>query len=55
MPRKYQKEPNLADIAGEFRYLIVWSYKIIFEIEEDRILILMIFHTSRNPEQISKP
>jgi plasmid stabilization system protein ParE len=53
IPEKNPKEPYLADLSGDFRFKLVWNYKIIFEVLPDRILILDIFHTSRNPIKIS--
>ena len=53
-PEKYPKEPNLLNLKGDFRFKLVWNYKIIFEVLPDRILILDIFHTSRNPIKISQ-
>lgn len=52
-PYKSPKEQYLGDLNGDFRFKLVWNYKIIFEVLPDRILILDIFHTSRNPVDIS--
>ncbi|MBN7813177.1 type II toxin-antitoxin system RelE/ParE family toxin [Algoriphagus sp. H41] len=51
-PQKGSLEPCLENFEGEFRFKIVWSYKIIYEVKEDRINVLDIFHTSRNPSDI---
>ncbi len=53
-PEKGALEPNLKTLEGEFRFKIVWSYKIIYEVRSERIYILDIFHTSRNPVDIKK-
>ncbi|MFN4000234.1 type II toxin-antitoxin system RelE/ParE family toxin [Algoriphagus sp.] len=53
LPKKHPIEPYLSDLSGDFRFKLVWNYKIIFEVLPDRILILDIFHTSRNPVKIS--
>lgn len=52
-PQKSSREPNLKSEKGDFRFKVIWSYKIIYEVTENSILILDIFHTSRDPEDIS--
>ena len=51
-PKKFEREQNLEDEVGEFRYMVIWSYKIIYEVTENAIYILDIFHTSRNPQDL---
>ncbi len=53
-PEKFEEEPNLKDEPGNYRYKVIWSYKIIYEITSKAILILDIFHTSRDPSNIKK-
>lgn len=53
-PRTYPLEPYLSELDGEFRFALVFTYKIIFEIGESQIFILDIFHTSRNPQEITE-
>ncbi len=53
-PEKFEKEHNLEDEVGNFRSMIIWSYKIIYEVTEKAIYILDIFHTSRAPSTIKK-
>lgn len=53
-PEKYSIEPYLADEPGNFRSIAKWSYKIIYEITENEIIILMIFHTKQNPDKIRR-
>jgi len=54
MPLKHSKEFLLEDSALEIRFIVAWSYKIIYEILDDKIVIVDIFHTSRNPSEIKK-
>ncbi|GHB52383.1 type II toxin-antitoxin system RelE/ParE family toxin [Mongoliitalea lutea] len=54
-PEKFEKEHYLLNIPGNFRYKVVWSYKIIYEVTFDSVYILDIFHTSRDPSNIKKP
>jgi plasmid stabilization system protein ParE len=49
---RFQKEPYLKDEPGNFRYKVIWSYKVIYEITPETIFILDIFHTSRDPSNI---
>lgn len=53
-PEKFEKEHNLDEEAGNYRYCVMWSYKIIYEFTEETIYILDIFHTSRDPLNIKK-
>ena len=52
LPRKFAKDPFLETEAGEFRFKVIWSYKIVYEVTEKEVIILDIFHTSRNPQTI---
>ncbi len=51
-PEMGQKEPLLAHKISEYRYLIVWSYKVIYKKEKERVIISRIFHTSRDPGKL---
>ncbi len=51
-PEKFEEEPILKSEVGNFRYKVIWSYKIIYEVAPDAIYILDIFHTSRDPSKI---
>ncbi len=51
-PEKFSEEPVLKNEPGNFRFKIIWSYKIIYEVTKDHIFILDIFHTSRDPSNI---
>jgi len=53
-PEKYSKELYYISNDGSIRYVPIYSYKIIYQITSTEIIILDIFHTSRNPEEISK-
>ncbi len=52
LPEKFEKEPILKNEDGNFRYKLVWNYKIIYEIAQDSIYILDVFHTSRDPSNL---
>ncbi|MBD3406591.1 MAG: type II toxin-antitoxin system RelE/ParE family toxin [Candidatus Lokiarchaeota archaeon] len=53
-PNKYSKEEYLADEPENFRSVSKWSYKIIYEVTSDCLIILDIFHTSQHPNKIKK-
>lgn len=51
-PQKFEKEPCLRNELGNYRYKVIWSYKIIYEVSAEAIYIIDIFHTSRDPSDI---
>ncbi len=51
-PEKFEKDPLLIDLDGNFRSRAIWSYKIIYEVTSDKIIILKIFHTSLDSQKI---
>ena len=51
-PELGPKEPLLQHKKSEYRYLVSWSYKIIYRLSNDRITISRIFHTAQNPEKL---
>jgi toxin ParE1/3/4 len=52
VPTKHRIEPifNRSDI----RYILKWHYKIVFQIANDKIRILSVFHTAQNPGKLKK-
>jgi len=53
-PEKYAIEPYLKHLPNNYRSATKWSYKLIYEVTEEEVIILMVFHTSQNPEKIKK-
>lgn len=53
-PEKFPREHFLEDEPENFRSVTKWSWKIIYEVTDTAIIILMIFHTSRHPGKIRK-
>ena len=51
-PRIGQVEPLLEHKNSEYRYLVVWSYKVIYKVEKDRVVVSRIFHTSQGPNKL---
>ena len=53
-PKIGQREPILEFKKNEYRYLVKWSYKIIYRLanDADKVVISRVFHTSQHPEKI---
>ncbi|MFY0607286.1 MAG: type II toxin-antitoxin system RelE/ParE family toxin [Cyclobacteriaceae bacterium] len=51
-PKMGKIEPLLEHKKSEYRFLIVWSYKIIYRLAKDKVVISRVFHTSRNPNKL---
>ena len=52
MPHKYTMDPFLEKYRRDIRFKAIWSYKLVYEITEEYIIILDVIHTSRNPEKM---
>ena len=52
MPRKFQVYEYANPSLGEYRSVVRWSYRIIYEIMDSDIHIVRIIHTSREPGKI---
>lgn len=53
-PTAFPLERHVVPNDGSYRYVLCYRYKIIYRIYGSHILILDIFHSSRNPEDIGK-
>jgi len=49
MPFKHPEDRLRKNNEGNFRALVVYSYRITYYVSENEILILRIRHTSREP------
>ncbi len=54
MPSKFSKEEFLKEVGGDIRFKSIWSYKIVYEIMKEHVVILDVFHTSRDPINITR-
>jgi plasmid stabilization system protein ParE len=45
-------EQLLAHKKFQYRFLVVWSYKIIYRVTKNRITISRVFHTAQNPKRL---
>jgi len=46
------QEPVLVHKKSDYRFIVVWSYKIIYRVDSTHVVIARIFHTSRNPKKL---
>lgn len=53
-PEMGQVEPLLKHKKSEYRYLVVWSYKIIYRVGTNKVVVSRLFHTSQSPAKIFK-
>jgi len=53
-PDKYSREVFLEEEPENYRSVSKWSYKIIYEVTDDAIIIADIFNTNQHTTMISK-
>ena len=53
-PEKFSVEEFLSNEPENYRSVTKWSYKIIYEVTEEYIIIVDVFHTSQHPSKIKK-
>ena len=51
-PQMGKVEPLLAHKKTEYRFVVVWSYKIIYKVDPNQVVVSRLFHTSQNPGKI---
>ncbi len=51
-PEKYQLDEYYPDNPGTIRRFFRWSYRIVYEICDESIDILIVIHTSRGNDKI---
>jgi plasmid stabilization system protein ParE len=51
-PEVFPLEPLLEAIPGNLRYILVRHFKIIYEFTGQEIIILHIFNTNKNPDNL---
>ncbi|HMP99792.1 MAG TPA: type II toxin-antitoxin system RelE/ParE family toxin [Cyclobacteriaceae bacterium] len=52
VPERFSKEIYLANRDGNYRSVTKWSYKIVYRILEEDVVVLSIFHTGQHPEKL---
>jgi toxin ParE1/3/4 len=53
-PLSGAEEPLLVGTGQQSRYLVVNDYKIIYQLENKKVIITDVFHTKQNPEKIKR-
>jgi len=53
-PEKYPREEFLKEESENYRSVGKWSYKIIYEVTDEVVIIADIFNTHQHPSKISK-
>lgn len=51
-PYKFPIEPIIN--IEKVRFAAIWSFKIIYSVEKESIVILRVFNTKQNPKQLKK-
>ena len=51
-PEKYSREEYLTNEPENYRSVSKWSYKIIYEVTDECLIIADVFHTSQHPSRI---
>jgi plasmid stabilization system protein ParE len=56
MPQRHGLLRGVDDLLINYRRILKWSYRIIFTIEDDDLLVLVveIDHSKRNPERLKE-
>lgn len=49
-PYKFRVEPIIN--IEKVRFAAIWSFKIIYSVEKDSVVILRIFNTKQNPKKL---
>jgi len=49
-PYLYQVDEYYKDNPGNIRRYFRWSYRVVYQVLEDKIVVLEIYHTSSTPE-----
>ena len=51
-PELYQLDEYYPDNPGDIRRFFRWNYRVVYQVREEEVLILNIYHTSRQPNRI---
>jgi len=46
-PRSYEIIPEARELGTEYRHKLFGKYRIIYRIDEDRVIVLRVFHSAR--------
>jgi toxin ParE1/3/4 len=51
-PYKFPIDPFVN--IEKVRFAVIWSFKIIYAVEKDKVVILRVFNTKQNPKKLKK-
>jgi plasmid stabilization system protein ParE len=54
MPHKFAEDPILKEEPGDIRFKVIWSYKLVYETTKEEVIILDVYHTSRDPQNLKQ-
>jgi len=52
-PYMYQMEEHFLDNTGDIRRFFCWRYRVVYQVQEKKVVILNVIHTRMNYERIS--
>ncbi|MBV7441091.1 type II toxin-antitoxin system RelE/ParE family toxin [Weeksellaceae bacterium TAE3-ERU29] len=52
MPYKYPKEPHYN--KESIRFVAKWSFKMIYQVDDNQIIVLRLFNTYQDPNKLYK-
>lgn len=50
-PYLYQLDEYYPDNPGNIRRFFRWNYRIVYQVKEEKVVILEVYHTSISPDQ----
>lgn len=51
-PQRGAIEPLLRHKKTEYRYLVVFSYKVIYRVDKEKVVISRVFNTKQSPKKL---
>ncbi|RTZ05191.1 type II toxin-antitoxin system RelE/ParE family toxin [Flavobacterium bomense] len=51
-PYKFPVEPIIN--IQKVRFVVIWSFKIIYSVEKESVVVLRIFNTKQNPKKLKQ-
>jgi|GEM_PF-787461 len=50
-PYLYQIDEYYPDNTGDIRRFFRWSYRVVYQVQKNRVVVLEVYHTSTNPNK----
>lgn len=51
-PEKYSIEPYLVNSPNNYRSVSKWNYKLIYEVTNEEVIVVMLFDGRQDPDKI---